>query len=120
MEERAPDTIYRIASPTEWAAAQEVGELIPERFDEEGFVHLSKADQVLRPANLLYQGHDDLMLLVIDAAQLRAELVYEPGSHGEEELFPHLYGPLNADAVTGTINFPCEADGSFTLPVELR
>ncbi len=119
MEEHAPTTVYRIASRTEWADAQRSGELRPERFEEEGFVHLSKLDQILRPANLLYRGQSDLVLLVIRVDRLTADLVYEPGSHGEEENFPHLYGPLNVDAVDGTIDFPGESDGSFVLPQEL-
>ena len=49
-------------------------------------------------------------------ASLAAEVRYEPGSHGEDELFPHLYGPLNLEAVRAVHDFPCEPDGSFILP----
>ena len=120
MEENTPPFVYRIASRDEWARAKAVGSLIPDRFDAEGFVHLSKRHQILRPANLLYSGQDDLLLLVTDVAKLTADLIFEPGSHGEDEHFPHLYGPLNLDAVVSTIGFPCEVDGSFVLPEELR
>lgn len=46
-----------------------------------------------------FAGRDDLVLLEIDPARLRAELKYEPAPDGE--LFPHVYGPLNIDAVVG-------------------
>jgi len=35
-------------------------------------------------------------------------------------LFPHLYGPLNLDAVTEVLHFPCDAEGQFVLPAALR
>lgn len=120
MQQNAQSLVYRIIGEQEWATAQSAGEFVPDRFGEEGFVHLSGKDQVLRPANLLYKGRADLSLLVIDVSQLKAELVYEPGSHGETELFPHLYGHLNVDAVIDVIDFPSEPDGSFQLPLELR
>ena len=43
-------------------------------------------------------------------------------ARGEEagELFPHLYGELNVDAVVRVIELPCEVDGSFRLPEALR
>lgn len=119
MQQNAESLVYRIISEEEWATAQSAGEFIPDRFSAEGFVHLSGKHQVLRPANLLYKGRNDLSLLVIEVARLHAKLVYEPGSHGETEHFPHLYGHLNVDAVVRVVGFPCEPDGSFVLPLEL-
>ena len=53
---------------------------------------------------------------MIEVSRLRARVVYEPGSHGEDELFPHLYGQLNLDAVIDVVDFPCNPDGTFALP----
>lgn len=111
--------LFHIIGSAEWAEAEELGRYAPGSFATEGFIHLSTRDQILRPANLLYRGRDDLSLLVLDASGLRSEVVFEPGSHGESELFPHLYGELNLDAVRRVVAFPCADDGSFALPADL-
>ena len=110
------EVVFHIVSKSRWLDAAEVGTYEPEHYDAEGFIHLSRRGQIQRPANLLYRGQSDLILLEIRVDALTAELRYEPGSHGEDELFPHLYGLLNNDAVVALHEFPCAADGSFELP----
>jgi len=64
---------------------------------DEGFIHLSTAEQLPGVAGRYYAGVEDLVLLHVDPDLLVAPLVYEdvPGVGS----FPHLYGPLNVDAV---------------------
>jgi uncharacterized protein (DUF952 family) len=62
-----------------------------------------------------------LLLALVDTEQLHAELKYEPPYEGEQEvesgeLFPHLYGTLNLDAVIRVLEFEPQADGTFRLP----
>jgi len=113
------EVVFHIIGESDWAAVSGDGTYAPASLASEGFIHLSRVDQILRPANLLYSGRSDLLLLEIDVACLRAELVFEPGSHGEDEYFPHLYGALNTDAVIRVVSFPCGEDGVFELPVGL-
>jgi uncharacterized protein (DUF952 family) len=70
---------------------------------------------VVRVANARFAGAVDLVLLCVDADRLRSPLRYEPGDAGSAELFPHLYGPLNTDAVAGALPFAEGPDG-FALP----
>ena len=65
-------------------------------------------------ANLYYTGATDLVLLVIDASRLKASLRWDSS---EGQLFPHIYGPLNLEAVKGYKDFTPDPDGVFrTLP----
>ena len=60
-------------------------------------------------------GRRDLVLLVIDPARLAAELVYED-CYEVGQAFPHIYGPLNLNAVVSVVPFPPLPDGTFALP----
>ena len=110
--------ILHIAQRAEWEAARSAGGYLADTLASEGFIHCSTPAQVLGPANALYHGQTDLVLLVIEEARLVARLVYED-SHGNGEHFPHIYGPLNIDAVTRVVPFPPGPDGHFVLPAEV-
>ena len=66
-------------------------------------------------ANARFAGAADLVLLCVVVSRLTAPLRYEGGDPGSDELFPHLYGPLDVDAVERALPFPEGPDG-FALP----
>ena len=70
-------------------------------------------------ANAYYGGIHGLVLLVIDRLRLTAP-VRDERSVGGEECFPHIYGPLNSDAVTDVLPFEPSDDGTFILPEPWR
>ena len=112
-------TILHIPTQKDWQTAVAAGEYRAVTLDSEGFIHCSTAEQVLMPANAMFAGRSDLILLTIDPTALTANLVYED-CYKSGEQFPHIYGPLNLDAVTGFINFSPNPDGTFSLPAELQ
>lgn len=63
----------------------------------EGFIHCSNAAQVAGAANRFYADQQDVFVLHIDPARLTSPVQEEPGGTGE--LFPHIYGPINRDAI---------------------
>ena len=116
--------VYHIVPREDWEAAQAKGEYRPASVDAQGFVHCSTRAQVVPTANRYFHGEDGLVLLCIDTALVTSRLRFEPpdmpGHTGDRhELFPHLYGALNLDAVKRVLPFPCNADGTFTLPASL-
>ncbi|MCC6616891.1 MAG: DUF952 domain-containing protein [Anaerolineae bacterium] len=109
-----------MAAQTDWERAQAEGSYQVGSLQTEGFIHFSTPVQVARVANAIYAGRTDLVLLVVDEAKLSAELKYEPpaGTYSpSDELFPHLYGPLNLDAVERVVPYLPDADGAFAPPV---
>jgi len=119
----ADETIFHITERESWASAQAAGEYVAESLSVQGFIHASTREQVVETANLFYGGQDGLVLLCIDPAKLRVPLRWEAASNvghrDDAGSFPHIYGPLNLDAVTDLVDFPCRVDGTFELPVAL-
>ena len=114
---------YHIINRDEWEAAKAAGSYSPASVDSEGFIHCSYPSQVLMPANLLFKGQYNLILLEIDPAKVVSEVRHDPVEvtrfeDTAQELFPHIYGPLNPDAVVSIINFPPHVDGTFHLPAK--
>ena len=77
----------------------------------EGFIHCSFADQVAGSANRFYAGENDLLVLHIDPARLTSPLREEASGSGE--MFPHIYGPINRDAVLAAQPLARGADGRW-------
>ena len=116
--------IYHIAHRSALSLSREY---CPESFARQGFIHFSQRHQIVNVANAFYRGQQNLALLVVEPSRLKAELKYEAPAHPSAadsaspagDLFPHLYGPLNLDAIVEVVDFPPNADGLFTLPDSL-
>jgi uncharacterized protein (DUF952 family) len=111
--------IYHIATRADWERALRDGEYTTSTagrtLADEGFIHASQAAQVAGVANMFYRDSaDDLVVLVIDIGLVRAPVRYEdvPGAGAP---FPHIYGPLNTDAVVGVRPLPAGPGGEFTF-----
>lgn len=116
-EPAAPSVIYHITRQDAWEQAQAAGSYSADTLESEGFMHCSTRDQVAASANNHFRARHGLVLLTIDPSRVRSEVRYEPASNGQ--LYPHIYGPLNADAVTAVTSFEPGPDGRFTLPAGL-
>ncbi|WP_334163301.1 DUF952 domain-containing protein [Phenylobacterium sp.] len=107
--------IYKILSRDEWAAAQAGGRFEGSAVDRaDGFIHFSTAAQAPETARRHFAGQADLVVLEVEADDLGEALRWEPSRGGD--LFPHLYGPLDAARVLGVTEAPLGADGGPVLP----
>ena len=95
---RSERVILHITSRQQWEAAQAAGEYRGDTLDSDGFIHCSMRQQVMEVANANFRGQRDLVLLCIAEDQVQAEIRYEDLYRAGQK-FPHIYGPLNLDAV---------------------
>jgi uncharacterized protein (DUF952 family) len=107
--------LVHLCTAPDWDAARRAGEVRPESLSVAGFVHLSTLQQVHLPANRLFAGRTDIVMLLVDPAMLCAPLRWEPGVPGDPEsmLFPHLYGVLPTTAVVSVESYRPGPDGRF-------
>ncbi len=94
------DIIYHLAFRSDWEAGLAAGEYVAPSLAEEGFIHASgDEEQMLRVAARLFAGREDLLALDVDTERLGEDspVIREPARSGE--IYPHVYGPINPDAV---------------------
>lgn len=107
--------IYHIVSAAVWQQQTPDQSYAHPSLKEEGFIHCTGEQPLLVwVANHYYQNErGDFVILCIDEAALQSPLQWD--AVGERQ-FPHIYGPLNLDAVVEVINFPRSPAGKFLLP----
>lgn len=113
-----PSIIYHLAFRSDWEAGLAGGEYRAPSLADEGFIHASAdEEQMLRVAARLFAGREDLLALDVDAERLGDDspVIREPARSGE--IYPHVYGPINPDAVVRVRMLVPDADdpGAFTL-----
>ena len=84
--------LFHLTTRDAWATARAAG-----HYTTDGpFIHLSTERQWPGVRERFYRDVADLLLLAIDDTKLASEVRYESA---DGDSFPHLYGPLNLDAV---------------------
>jgi uncharacterized protein (DUF952 family) len=91
-------TILHVTTSSLWDQAERDGFYRGETLDTEGFIHCSTPDQLAGVLSRFFRGRSGLVVLEIDSSKLTSPLRFESAPK-IGELFPHVYGPLNADAV---------------------
>ena len=116
--------ILHITTNDKWQEAVASGEYRADSLDTEGFIHCSTVSQVVKVANAFYRGQTDPIVLCIDIDKLIPEVKWEPPAHPNKknapadekgELFPHVYGAINIDAVASIVGLRANNNGLFSL-----
>ena len=107
---------YHVVAEPYFVAGDPDQPYVPEAFDDDGFIHCTDGiPNVLATANCHYK--DDArhwLALVIDKEKVGAEVRYED----PKRIYPHIYGPLNRDAIVSALPVKRDDDGTF-LALEL-
>jgi uncharacterized protein (DUF952 family) len=99
--------IYHLAEQTHWQQAlrdgRYTGSTRGRSLADEGFIHASSEQQWPVVRSRFYADvTEPLVLLHIDEVRLSSRVVEEVGDPATGEVFPHVYGPIEVDAVVAT------------------
>ena len=90
--------IYHVTHNQDWQKALQQGFYEAGSQAAEGFIHASRINQLAGVLERYFKGQKDLLVLHIDEHKLTVPFTYEFSPSVNEE-FPHIFGPLNLDAV---------------------
>lgn len=108
--------LFHITTQPQWQQAQALGAYRALSLEAEGFMHCSTATQINWVANTFFAGQTGLVLLWIEGDRLQSPLQYdEVEGVPVDRHFPHVYGPLNLDAVVRVEPLQPNTDGSFAI-----
>jgi uncharacterized protein (DUF952 family) len=111
-------TLYHITPTAYYATLPADQAYVPASYAQDGFIHCTRgADLLVLVANRHFRATPgNFLMLVIDARLLTAPLKYEVLDEAMPYPFPHIYGPLNRDAIDEVIEMPRAANGTFLAP----
>jgi uncharacterized protein (DUF952 family) len=108
--------IYHLTPADYYESLDPGADYLPAAFDRDGFIHCSADEkQMLEVANRSYKREPgDFLLLAIEEDAVRAEVRHEEATlEPDSNLYPHIYGPLNRDAIREVRPFSRTSDGTF-------
>lgn len=119
LDARLMAELFHITERAVWLEAVRAGDYRMSTRDvtleEQGFIHCSLRHQLRGVAEFVYGDAHDLVVLVIDTAKVPAPVRLEASGPGAEQ-YPHIYGALPVDAVTGVIAVNRDGAGRLVLP----
>ncbi len=90
--------IYHITAVSEWREAQQKGYYESEALKSQGFIPCCEEHQIPDILKRYFSHKTALIKLCIETAKLSSRLIYN-WSNTIEDTFPHIYGPVNLDAI---------------------
>jgi uncharacterized protein (DUF952 family) len=109
------EPVYKVLTEATFRQAKREGRFAGSADDfRDGFIHLSAPHQLAGTLATHFKGQAGLVLIAVDAERLGQDLKWEASRGGA--LFPHLYAPLELEAVLFVEALPLGADGRHILP----
>jgi uncharacterized protein (DUF952 family) len=109
--------IYHLAPATRWYSWPENKPYLPAEYEKDGFIHCTSCDELMiKVANHFHRNvPGDYVLLVIDTSKLEnppSPVKWEKATKFDS-LFPHIYGPIDRNAIVGVRPAQRADDGTF-------
>ena len=107
--------VYKVLTIKEWGEASEMGQIVTELDQQDGFVHLSSATQLNMTLSLYFSNEEKVVLVEINESDIAEGLSYE---HAEKRGgdFAHYYGELSTVKISQSWYLDRSA---FSLPEEV-
>src|SRR5262245_16204497 len=107
--------IYHLAPAARWETWPAGQAYLPAEYEQDGFVHCTAGDALmLRVANAFYRNAPGgFVLLVIDPERLTSELRWEESTDALAQPFPHIYGPIDREAIVEVRAVRRSVEGEF-------
>jgi uncharacterized protein (DUF952 family) len=109
------EVTYHLAAEAYYRSCDTSAPYVPERFERDGFIHCTDGiEELIRVGNRYYR--DDprrLVILRIDKRRVGPPLRYDDPAHK----YPHIYGPLNRDAIMDVHDAARLPRGAFVMPI---
>jgi uncharacterized protein len=123
--------IYHLVPALYYEAQPAAQPYLPDSFQQEGFIHCTAGlPLLLKIANFYFDDlPDTVLVLEIDPALLDSPLKFEAplppanapaeaSSHDPDQLFPHIYGPLNREAIIRVFSLIRNEAGDWDLELK--
>jgi uncharacterized protein (DUF952 family) len=110
-ESREAGIAYHMVPEEEWEQHRDNEHYTPAAFEGEGFIHCTNGlDELVAVGNRYYtEDRRPYLALVLDVPSIVSPVRYDD----PDEVYPHIYGPLNPSAVVGVLRAERDADGTF-------
>ena len=108
------DVFFHLVAAAYYRDSDAAAPYTPADFESDGFIHCTEGvDNVAAVANRHYTDDRRMyIVLVIDRAKVEPEIKYEDAAR----IYPHIYGPLNRDAISDILPVLRASDGTFLRP----
>ncbi len=106
-----PHVTFHLAPEQVWSSRADDAEYRSDSLLTEGFIHCTDGeDLVIEVANRYYRDDPEpYLLLDVDVTRVKARVVYDDAARQ----YPHIYGPIDRDAVIRVRRMERGADGAF-------
>lgn len=111
VESRERGVTYHLVPTSVWEEQSNSQWYTPEGFDAEGYIHCTNGlDMLLTVGNRYYRNDTrPYTVLILEVQKIECPVRYDD----PDEIFPHIYGPLNTNAVVGRIVARRDGSGRF-------
>lgn len=108
---RSAGVTYHLVPVEEWERQREQADYVPPAFADDGFIHCTNGlNELVAVGNQFYKDDSrPYLALILNVPKITSPVRYDD----PDQVYPHIYGPLNTDAIVGMLKAQRSEDGTF-------